>query len=166
MFGEVFIDAVFRNIAKHAFREAAGLEGWLDVDWRSRDDHPHKLTFPFQKEYDDLRDQAAEWAAVNQVNLKFWEEWNWEDEENEIFYNRQTLCDNDGNPLVASTGRCSKQEFMFLADGPATHFAEMCCFYKFLVNKNVINHENRPFLNFRADDKKGVPEDLLNPPPW
>lgn len=165
MFGEEFIDAVLRNIANHAFREAVGLEGWLDVDWRSDDDHPMKLVFPFQKEYDDLRNQAYECAVVNQVNLEFLEEWDWEDEKNEIFYNRQILLGNKKS-LTASTGRCSKQEFMFLANGPAAQFAEMGCLYKYLINKRVINPEKRQFLNFLADEKNRVPEDLLNPPPW
>lgn len=120
---------------------------------------------PYTKERDDLVRQAEEVSTINSEELGLLEEWNWDDENNGISYNRQVLLAN-GKPITASTGKCSEQEFVHGAYAASERCAQMGCLYKYLINNKVVKPEKRPFLNFLDDQNNWVPEDVLHPPPW
>lgn len=163
-FDETFIDTVLTNISRQEYVRALGLLAWLDAE-NATDDHPVFLTLPFEKEFEDLIRQVKEAADSGNVALEFLEDWTWEDEQNDVCYNRHLLLGNK-KLLTASTGKCSEQEFKYGAYAAAERFAKMGCLYKYLINTSVIGPERRPFLNFLSDEMNRTPPELLNPPPW
>lgn len=163
-FGEIFVDAVLESIANQAFVIALGMQAYRDAE-NTDGEHPVFLTLPFKREFSDLASRAEEIAESGNIELEFLKDWAWDDEANDVSYNRQMLLGNKKS-LAASTGKCDEREFKYGAYAAAELFAQMGCLYKYLINQKVIRPERRPFLEFLSDEMNRTPPEILNPPPW